>query len=205
MKKKEEPVDRSKHWGDLEEEEEEEEEEDEEQIEEEELEVGIQSVDSLSSTPTGVETPDVIDLRKQQRKEPEKPLYQVLEEKEEKIAPGTLLGTTHTYVLGSGTQEKSAAKGLICYVAKNRTKWMSLFSQKNWMFWTMLWLPSMRKRGRRRSCEASMRISATWLRRIRRRESGRCRKRKESQRRRNSSFSVFYICISHIWRSLALY
>lgn len=29
------------------------------------------------STPTGVETPDVIDLRKQQRKEPEKPLYQV--------------------------------------------------------------------------------------------------------------------------------
>ncbi|CAI9302756.1 unnamed protein product [Lactuca saligna] len=50
-------------------------------------------------TPTGVETPDVIDLRKQQqqRKEPEKPLYQVLEEKEEKIAPGALLGTTHTY------------------------------------------------------------------------------------------------------------
>ena len=83
----------------------------------------------LYSTPTGVETPDVIDLRKQQRKEPEKPLYQVialyvaccflhsnrqiyflivknltttylsfkvLEEREEKIAPGTLLGTTHT-------------------------------------------------------------------------------------------------------------
>lgn len=77
------------------------------------------------STPTGVETPDVIDLRKQQRKEPERPLYQVslstatlpsalasldylvdvinhifvkvLEEKEEKLAPGTLLGTTHTY------------------------------------------------------------------------------------------------------------
>ncbi|PWA88316.1 splicing factor 3B subunit 2 [Artemisia annua] len=31
---------------------------------------------SIFSTPTGVETPDVIDLRKQQRKEPEKPLYQ---------------------------------------------------------------------------------------------------------------------------------
>lgn len=31
----------------------------------------------LSSTPTGVETPDVIDLRKAQRKEPEKQLYQV--------------------------------------------------------------------------------------------------------------------------------
>ncbi|KAF9604107.1 hypothetical protein IFM89_002782 [Coptis chinensis] len=56
----EEPVDRSKHWGDLEEEEE---------IEEEELEDGIQSLNSLSSTPTGVETPDVIDLRRQQRKE----------------------------------------------------------------------------------------------------------------------------------------
>ncbi|RWW90085.1 hypothetical protein BHE74_00000767 [Ensete ventricosum] len=160
----EEPVDRSKHWGDLEEEEEEEmedeEEEEEEEMEEEELEAGIQSVDSLSrfflasffsssfeiypwfitsfvhllkitaslfSTPTGVETPDVIDLRKQQRKEPEKPLYQVnkfrfavcklvmlllcylkvLEEKEERVAPGTLLGTTHTYVLGA--QEKMAA------------------------------------------------------------------------------------------------
>ena len=79
-------------------------------MEEEELEAGIQSVDSLSSTPTGVETPDVIDLRKQQRKEPERPLYQVLEEKEEKIAPGTLLGTTHTYVVGTGTQDKSGAK-----------------------------------------------------------------------------------------------
>lgn len=32
----------------------------------------------MLSTPTGVETPDVIDLRKQQRKEPEKPLYQVI-------------------------------------------------------------------------------------------------------------------------------
>ncbi|XP_022845320.1 splicing factor 3B subunit 2-like [Olea europaea var. sylvestris] len=108
----EEPVDKTKHWGDLEEEEEEEEEdeEEEEQIEEEELEDGIQSVDSLSSTPTGVETPDVIDLRKQQRKEPEKPLYQVLEEKEEKIAPGTLLGTSHTYLINTGTQDKTGAK-----------------------------------------------------------------------------------------------
>ena len=32
---------------------------------------------SFFSTPTGVETPDVIDLRKQQRKDPERPLYQV--------------------------------------------------------------------------------------------------------------------------------
>ncbi|TXG72189.1 hypothetical protein EZV62_000768 [Acer yangbiense] len=83
-----------KHWGDLEEEEEEE-----EQIDgKEELEDGIQSIDTLSSSPTGDETPeDVIDLRK--RKEPERPpLYQVMEEKQERIAPGTLFGTTHTYV-----------------------------------------------------------------------------------------------------------
>ena len=80
-----------------------------------------------------METPDVIDLRKQQRKEPDRPLYQVskqsvnvisselafflflfsklkcdlptvwffkvLEEKEEKVAPGTLLVTTHTYAV----------------------------------------------------------------------------------------------------------
>lgn len=31
----------------------------------------------FTSTPTGVETPDVIDLRKQQRKDTERPLYQV--------------------------------------------------------------------------------------------------------------------------------
>ncbi|GAU49764.1 hypothetical protein TSUD_386830 [Trifolium subterraneum] len=112
----EEPVDKTKHWGDLEEEEEEEEEDDdedeeEEEIGEEEIEDGMQSVDSLSSTPTGVETPDVIDLRKQQRnKEPERPLYQVLEEKEEKIGAGSLLVPGHTYVVGTGTQDKSGAK-----------------------------------------------------------------------------------------------
>ncbi|KAJ8566854.1 hypothetical protein K7X08_002676 [Anisodus acutangulus] len=105
-----EPVDKTKHWGDLEEEEEEEEEEVEEEMEEEELEDGIQSVDSLSSTPTGVETPDFIDLRKQQRKEPEKPLSTRCLKREEKIAPGTLLGTTHTYVISTGTQDKTAAK-----------------------------------------------------------------------------------------------
>ena len=49
-------------WSDLEEEEEEEEEE--EHLDEEEFEDDVQSVDSLSSTPTGVETPNVIDLCK---------------------------------------------------------------------------------------------------------------------------------------------
>uniref|UniRef100_A0A0D9VMY4 PSP proline-rich domain-containing protein n=1 Tax=Leersia perrieri TaxID=77586 RepID=A0A0D9VMY4_9ORYZ len=113
----EEPVDRSKHWGDLEEEEEEEEEEtdgeeEEEAMEDEEMEDGMQSVDTISSTPTGVETPDVIDLRKLQRKEPErqteKQLYQVLEQKEERIAPGTLYGSSHTYVVGA--QDKAGPK-----------------------------------------------------------------------------------------------
>lgn len=48
----EEPVDRSKHWGDLEEEEEEEEddeeEEEEELMEDEDMEAGMQSVDTMS-------------------------------------------------------------------------------------------------------------------------------------------------------------
>ncbi|PRQ28840.1 hypothetical protein RchiOBHm_Chr5g0007351 [Rosa chinensis] len=70
--RQEEPVDKTKHWGDLEREEEEE-----EPMEGKDLEDGIESVDSLSSTPTGNEKPDVIDLHKQQRKEPERPLYQV--------------------------------------------------------------------------------------------------------------------------------
>ncbi|XP_040362025.1 uncharacterized protein LOC112165132 isoform X2 [Rosa chinensis] len=69
--RQEEPVDKTKHWGDLEREEEEE-----EPMEGKDLEDGIESVDSLSSTPTGNEKPDVIDLHKQQRKEPERPLYQ---------------------------------------------------------------------------------------------------------------------------------
>lgn len=105
-----EPVDRTKHWGDLEEdEEEEEEEEEEEQLGPEELEAGMASVDSLSTTPTGVETPDVIDLRKTQRKEPERVLYQVLEEKEERIGAATILGTSHTYVL-TGAEDKAVPK-----------------------------------------------------------------------------------------------
>ncbi|MCL7038975.1 hypothetical protein MKW94_016372 [Papaver nudicaule] len=106
----EEPVDRSKHWGDLEEEVESEEEEEDTPPEEEDLDDGIESVgrDSVTTAPSGVETPDLIDLRKAQRKEPEKQLFQVLAEKEEKIAPGTLLGTTHTYVVDAGAQEKAA-------------------------------------------------------------------------------------------------
>lgn len=110
----EEAEDKTKHWGDYDpmEEEEEEREDEVEVLDEEKIEDGIQSVDSLSSIPTGLETPDVIDLRKQQKKEPEKPLYKVLEQKEAKIAPGTLLGTSHTYALSDATQDKPAAKSV---------------------------------------------------------------------------------------------
>ncbi|KAL5162811.1 Splicing factor 3B subunit 2 [Glycine soja] len=156
----EEPVDKTKHWGDLEEEEEVEDES--EEMEEEELEAGIQSVDSLSSTPTGVETPDVIDLRKLQRKEPEKPLYQ-----EEKIAPGTLLGTTHT---------------LIYLEVKSQIKWMSLYCQKSWMPRKMFYPQSMKKQGRKGSYEISVRISVTWWQRMRRGRRERCKKRRASPR-----------------------
>ncbi|KAI3832001.1 hypothetical protein MKX03_006375 [Papaver bracteatum] len=95
----EEPVDRSKHWGDLEDEVEID--EDEVDIQEEDLEDNSESIggDNFSSTPTGVETPDVIELRK-----PPRQLYQVIEQKEAKIAPGTLLGTTHTYVVGASSK-----------------------------------------------------------------------------------------------------
>ncbi|KAI3907252.1 hypothetical protein MKW92_005137 [Papaver armeniacum] len=97
----EEPVDRSKHWGDLEDEVVVESYE-EEDIPEEDLEDRTESI--------VVETPDVIELRKPLRKEPERQLYQVLEEKEEKIAPETLLGTTHTYVVGASAKRVRGQK-----------------------------------------------------------------------------------------------
>lgn len=34
----------------------------------------------------------------------------VLEEKGESVAPGTVLGTTHTYVIKTGTQDKTGAR-----------------------------------------------------------------------------------------------
>lgn len=107
----EEPVDKTKHWGDLEEDEEVQDLE-EEREEEEDSEDGIESVDGLSSCGDQI-VPDVIELRKQQRKEPaadERPLYQILEQREERICAATLLGTTHTYVVGSTQVSKAGAK-----------------------------------------------------------------------------------------------
>eukprot|EP00898_Chlorokybus_atmophyticus_P007830 jgi/Chlat1/8048/Chrsp73S07515 len=98
-----EPVDKSKHWGDLEEEEEEEEPEPEEEAEEEEevdeekIADGIASVDSMASVPSGVATPDVIDLRKAQRRDEDKPLYTVLEEREHHVSASEIMGSAHAY------------------------------------------------------------------------------------------------------------
>ncbi|KAL6143730.1 hypothetical protein ACLB2K_054425 [Fragaria x ananassa] len=103
----EEPVEKMKHWGELEDEEEvnedDDEEQEEEEEEEEEEEVKEEKEDDMKSVPDDT-VPDEIDLRKQSSKETgEKPsLYQVLEEKEERIGAGTLLGTTHTYVVSGG-------------------------------------------------------------------------------------------------------
>jgi hypothetical protein len=95
-----EPVDRSKHWGDLESDEEEEEaseeEEEEEGMDEEQMQAGMASVDTVSTTPAGLETPDLINLRKGQ---PEKPLYQVLEQREGRVEEGQLMGSSHTYAV----------------------------------------------------------------------------------------------------------
>uniref|UniRef100_A0A453Q5I7 Uncharacterized protein n=1 Tax=Aegilops tauschii subsp. strangulata TaxID=200361 RepID=A0A453Q5I7_AEGTS len=68
-------------------------------------------VDAILRTPAGMEMPDVIDLRKSQMKEAdndqaERPLYQVLEQKEERTASaGALYRLNHAYVL-VGAQDK---------------------------------------------------------------------------------------------------
>ncbi|KAF2305142.1 hypothetical protein GH714_002036 [Hevea brasiliensis] len=114
-------------------------------------------------TPTGVETPDVIDLRKQQRKEPERPLYQVLEEKEERIAPGTLLGTTHTYVVASGTQDKSAAKR-VDLLRGQKTDRVDVTLQPEELDALDNVLPAKYEEAREEEkCVANVRISVIWL------------------------------------------
>jgi len=57
----------------------------EEQLNEEKSENDIQSINNLPSTHTEVETPNVIDCQNQHCNEPEKPLYQILEEKEVEV------------------------------------------------------------------------------------------------------------------------
>lgn len=102
-------VDKKAHWGELELEEEESEEEEDDEDEEDDDE-SIASMDdesvqegmaSMSSLPSGVETPDTIDLRKQ------KALYQVLEPQEASVG-GALMGSSHTYVY-PGAKKTDAA------------------------------------------------------------------------------------------------
>eukprot|EP00899_Mesostigma_viride_P020710 jgi/Mesvir1/28640/Mv15065-RA.1 len=106
-------------WGELheseeEEEEEESEEEEEDELGEDEMAAGMASVDSMSSMPSGVQTPDVIDLRKAGRKEGEDeappPLFHVLETRESHVGEGDLMGTAHTYVV-PGAKKAAAAAG----------------------------------------------------------------------------------------------
>ncbi|XP_044428750.1 splicing factor 3B subunit 2-like [Triticum aestivum] len=97
----EEPLNRTKHWGDLDEEEDEEEEKEEELIIHEEIEEGVRSIDTVSSTLAGAEAPDVIELRKLRKEsdnQAERPLYQVLEQKEVRIAHRALFASSHAYV-----------------------------------------------------------------------------------------------------------
>eukprot|EP00240_Pyramimonas_obovata_P000868 CAMPEP_0118934986 /NCGR_PEP_ID=MMETSP1169-20130426/14650_1 /TAXON_ID=36882 /ORGANISM="Pyramimonas obovata, Strain CCMP722" /LENGTH=574 /DNA_ID=CAMNT_0006877957 /DNA_START=33 /DNA_END=1757 /DNA_ORIENTATION=- len=109
----EENVDKTERWGELQEEEEEESEEEEEDYEDDDETMshateedaykgGIASISSL--TPSGVETPDTLDLRKKTAAEP-RPLYQVLEQQEASVG-SALMGSSHTYVVpGAKTQK----------------------------------------------------------------------------------------------------
>ncbi|KAH0942298.1 LOW QUALITY PROTEIN: hypothetical protein HID58_001935 [Brassica napus] len=103
--RKDEPIDKSKHWGDLEEEEQEEE------MDEEELEDGMESFDTLSRHSLQLAQRHQMQLK--QRKDSDRPLYQVgnpILIDVEQIAPGTVFGTTHTYLIKTGTQDNPGAK-----------------------------------------------------------------------------------------------
>lgn len=112
-------MDKLTRWGDLdseaeesseEEDADEEESEDQSVAEEDAATTGTQSVASgfASSLPSGVETPDMIDLRKVDRKQ--KQLYTVLEQKEANIGQGNLMGSDHVYVLPGAENAAAAAK-----------------------------------------------------------------------------------------------
>ena len=116
-------VDRSKHWGDLEEEEEEEEEEEGGEEDEEEGAEGAEpkadgeaaeedldsGIASISTVPSGLETPDVLDLRKQQAAGPARPLFQVLEERAVAVSQAAIMGSSHAYVVPPAAAPAAAA------------------------------------------------------------------------------------------------
>jgi len=134
-----EPIDK-KHWGQLEDEEfeseEEEEEEENEEMEEaeQEEEQAIPStprppqpvLDSGLETPTGIETPDHLVLRKKVEA-PEEPraLYKVLQQKESSVGSAAF-GSSHAYVIGEEEQDakekKKKAKESVNLIKSQKTK-----------------------------------------------------------------------------------
>jgi len=103
------PIDR-KRWGEIEPEEEEEE-ESEEEVEEKDNEPVDES--GLASVSEGIETPDVIDIRKstkpaireEKEDEPPKQLYQVIETTSTAVG-GALYGSGHKYVMPGTEKQK---------------------------------------------------------------------------------------------------
>jgi splicing factor 3B subunit 2 len=105
------PVERA-HWGELEEEpeQEEEEEEEEEEVPAEAPADGTETPagDGISSVPSGLETPDTIDLRKARKETEEdntpKQLFTVLEQTATKVGSAAY-GSSHKYVIPEGKEK----------------------------------------------------------------------------------------------------
>mmetsp|Transcript_2621 Transcript_2621/g.2913 ORF Transcript_2621/g.2913 Transcript_2621/m.2913 type:complete len:603 (-) Transcript_2621:439-2247(-) len=114
----EEAVDKKLRWGELEEADEESDEESEEEEDEEEddetMSVGTADdeaiaagIASISSMPSGLETPDTMDLRKGKATD-NRELYQVLEMQQASVG-GSLMGSSHTYVMPGAEGAAAAA------------------------------------------------------------------------------------------------
>ena len=113
------PVDKTKRFGEIDDDYEEEEESEEEEeavdegaeddaVDEEEEQDGIES-----TLPAGTETPDVLDLRK--KSDGPKTLYTVLPTQEASVGADQIVGSSHTYVVPSeadGKKRKSRAGGV---------------------------------------------------------------------------------------------
>ncbi|KAI4962937.1 hypothetical protein ZWY2020_020616, partial [Hordeum vulgare] len=153
--------------------------EEEELMEDEDMEAGMQSVDTMSSTPTGVETPEVIDLWKQQRKESERPtdkqLYQLkVLSRRRKWYLEPFMGQAICMWLGH--KIKLGLKGLIFSRIKSPTKWMSPSILRSSKLWMMFWQPSTKQPGRRGSYGTRRKTSVTCWRRTRARGRGSTRR-----------------------------
>lgn len=123
------PIERT-HWGELEEEEEQEEEEEAQEEEQAEgaaggegeegenaaMEQDAETADGISSVPSGLETPDTIDLRKGKGGEAaaeggEQKLYQVLQQTASSTA-GQMFGSSHKYIIND-KKESSSSKNRV--------------------------------------------------------------------------------------------